>query len=137
MCHHRLLAWLPAPVSISIKIHGNCIPNRHLRYSNFCESPNFPVQKMTTLSVNNDEGAMKALSSLVERNHPRICPFRQNAATLVLHQSAQTKSMVTCILLRYTKIKTNFSLPAERSHCRGMFLVRRNLKDFKSEIILL
>ena len=44
--------------------------------------------------------------------------------------------MVICILLRYTKI-TNFSLPAERSHCRAMLLVGHNLKDFKSEIISL
>ena len=46
-------------------------------------------------------------------------------------------SIVTCILLRYTKITTNFSLPADRPHCRSMLLVRNIWKDLKSEIILL
>ena len=45
-------------------------------------------------------------------------------------------SMVTCILLRYTKITTNFSLPAGRQHCRAMFLERNIWKDLKSEIII-
>ena len=46
-------------------------------------------------------------------------------------------SMVACILLHYTKIMTNFSLPAERPHCRAMFLARNIWKDLKSEIISL
>ena len=46
-------------------------------------------------------------------------------------------SMVTCILLRYTKITTNFSLPARRPDCRTMLLMRNIWKDLKSEIILL
>ena len=46
-------------------------------------------------------------------------------------------SMVTCILLCYTKIMTNFSLPAERPHCRAMLLARNIWKDLKPEIISL
>ena len=46
-------------------------------------------------------------------------------------------SMVTCILLCYTKITTSFSLPAERPHCRAMLLARIIWKDLKSEIISL
>ena len=38
-------------------------------------------------------------------------------------------SMATCILLRYTKITTNFSLPAGRPHCRAMLLARNILKS--------
>ena len=45
--------------------------------------------------------------------------------------------VVTCILLRYTKITTNFCLPAERPHCRAMFLVRHIQKDLKSENVSL
>ena len=33
-------------------------------------------------------------------------------------------SMVTCILLHYTKIRTNFSLPADSPQCRTMLPVR-------------
>ena len=44
---------------------------------------------------------------------------------------------VTCILLGYTKITTKFSLPAERPHCRTMFLERHIWKDLKSETISL
>ena len=46
-------------------------------------------------------------------------------------------SMVTCILLRYTKITTNFSLSPGRPHCRTMLLARNVWKDLKSEIISL
>ena len=46
-------------------------------------------------------------------------------------------SMVTCILFRYTKITTNFSLPAGRPHCRAMLLARNIWKNLKSEIISL
>ena len=46
-------------------------------------------------------------------------------------------SMVTCILLLYTKITTNFSLPPGRPHGRAMLLVRIIWKDLKSEIISL
>ena len=46
-------------------------------------------------------------------------------------------SMVTCILLRYTKITTNFSLPARRPDWRTMLLTRNIWKDLKSEIISL
>ena len=46
-------------------------------------------------------------------------------------------SMVTCILLRYIKITTNFSLPARRPDCRTMLLTRNIWKDLKSEIISL
>ena len=46
-------------------------------------------------------------------------------------------SMVTCILLRYTKITNNFSLPPERPHCRAMLLARNIWKDLMSEIISL
>ena len=42
--------------------------------------------------------------------------------------------MVTCILLRYTKITTNFSLPTERPHCRAMLLARHIWKNMKSGI---
>ena len=42
--------------------------------------------------------------------------------------------MVTCILLCYTKITTNFSLPAERPHCRVMLLARQIWKNMKSKI---
>ena len=44
-------------------------------------------------------------------------------------------SMVTCILLRYTKITTNFSLPARRPDCRTMLLTIKKRMDLKSEII--
>ena len=46
-------------------------------------------------------------------------------------------SMVSCILLHYTKITTIFSLPAERPHCRAMLLARNIWTDLKSEIISL
>ena len=40
-------------------------------------------------------------------------------------------SMVTCILLRYTKITTNFSLPAERPHCQGYVPCEDHLERFE------
>ena len=45
--------------------------------------------------------------------------------------------LVTCILLRYTKINGNFCLPAERPHCRTILPVRHLRPVLKSETISL
>ena len=45
--------------------------------------------------------------------------------------------LVTCILLRYTKINGNFCLPAERPQCKIILPVRHLWAVFKSETISL
>ena len=43
--------------------------------------------------------------------------------------------LVTCILLRYTKVNGNFCLPAERPHCRIILPMRHLRAVLKSETI--
>ena len=62
---------------------------------------------------------------------------REKRAPAVHCSRMREVSMVTCILLRYTNITTNFSLPAERPHGRAMLLARIIWMDLESEIISL
>ena len=86
------------------------------------------------LSLTGTSGLMLIQNSLawclVLRRRGKRVP---GAYCLGLHQVP----MVTCILLRYTTITTNLSLPSERPHCRAMFIVRHIWKESNSKIISL
>ena len=86
-----------------------------------------------------EEGAMQRdpLAMAMLASSPGSCAGEEEKEPGTHCSRMRRVPLVTCILLRYTKITVNFCLPPERPYCRVILPVRHLRAVLKSETISL